>query len=190
MNLLIKNGQVIDPANKINDKLDILIEKDKISKIAKSIKAEAAEVIDAKGLIVAPGLFDIHTHLRQPGREDAEDFKSASRAAVKGGFTSITAMPNTDPACDTRGIVEYIISESRKNATVNIFCAGAITKQRKGEELAEIADMKDAGAVAITDDGCSVKNAQVMRKALEYAGMFKIPVMSHCEDTNLSQKAL
>ncbi len=190
MRLLIKNGILIDPANKINERLDVLIESGKIAKIAKSIKANGAEAIDAKGMIIAPGLFDMHTHLRQPGREDAEDFKSAQKAAAKGGFTSITAMPNTEPCCDTRGIVEYIISESRKNAAVNIFCAGAITKERNGEELAEIADMKDAGAVAITDDGFSVKNAQVMRKALEYANMFNMPVISHCEDLNLSQKGV
>lgn len=190
MKLLIKNGRLIDPANKINRVSDILIEKDKISKTGKALKADGAEIINAKGMIVCPGLFDMHTHLRQPGREDAEDFVSGSKAAAKGGFTSITAMPNTNPVCDNRGIVEYVISESRHNAVVNIFPAGAITKGQKGEDLTEIADMKDAGAVAITDDGLSVKNAQIMRKALEYANMFDMPVISHCEDLDLSQKGV
>lgn len=190
MRLLIKNATVVDPANKIDSQQDILIEDNKISKVAKSIKPENAEVIDAKGMLVAPGLFDMHTHLRQPGREDAEDFKTASHAAAKGGFTSIAAMPNTTPACDNSGIVEYVLSEARRIAVVNVFCIGAITKQRAGEELSEIGDMKDAGAIAISDDGSSVKNAQVLRKSLEYAGMFNMPVISHCEDKELSQKGV
>ncbi len=190
MKLLIKNGRIIDPANKINRVSDILIDNDKISRLAKGIKSNGAEVIDAKGMIVAPGLFDMHTHVRQPGREDAEDFITASCAAAKGGFTSITAMPNTNPVCDNRGIVEYIISESRRNAIINIFPIGAITKEQKGEDLAELADMKDTGAVAVSDDGFSVKNAQLMRKVLEYSNMFNMPVISHCEDLNLSQSGV
>ncbi len=187
MKLLIKNGRIIDPANKINRASDILLENGKVSKLAKGIKPNGAEVINVKGMIVAPGLFDMHTHVRQPGREDAEGFITAACAAAKGGFTSITAMPNTNPVCDNRGIVEYIISESRRNAIINIFPIGVITKAQKGEDLAEIADMKDAGAVAVSDDGFSVKNAQLMRKALEYSNMFNMPVISHCEDLNLSQ---
>ena len=187
MKLLIKNGRIIDPANKINRVSDILLENGKVSRLAKGIKSNGAEAINVKGMIVAPGLFDMHTHVRQPGREDAEDFITASCAAAKGGFTSITAMPNTNPVCDNRGIVEYIISGSRRNAIINIFPIGAITKAQKGEDLAELADMKDAGAVAVSDDGSSVKNAQLMRKALEYSNMFNMPVISHCEDLNLSQ---
>jgi len=190
MKLLIKNGRIIDPANKINRVSDILIDNDKILRLAKGIKSNGAEVIDAEGMIVAPGLFDMHTHVRQPGREDAEDFITASCAAAKGGFTSITAMPNTNPVCDNRGIVEYIISESRRNAIINIFPIGAITKEQKGKDLAELADMKDAGAVAVSDDGFSVKNAQLMRKAFEYSNMFNMPVISHCEDLNLSQSGV
>ncbi len=190
MKLLIKNATIIDPANKIDSQQDILIENNKILKVGKSIKPEGAEIIDAKGMLVAPGLFDMHAHLRQPGREDAEDFKTASHAAAKGGFTSIAAMPNTMPACDNSGIVEYVLSEARRLAIVNVFCIGAITKQRAGEELAEIGDMKDAGVIAISDDGSSVKNAQVLRKSLEYASMFGVPVISHCEDKDLSQKGV
>ena len=188
--ILIINGRVIDPANKINRATDIFIEDAKILKIGTNLKPGEAEIIDAKGKIVAPGLIDMHTHLRQPGREDAEDFISGANAAAKGGFTSITAMPNTTPACDSRGMVEYVISEARRNAAVNIFPIGAITKGQKGEELAEIADMKDAGAVAVTDDGFPLNNAQLMRRALEYSAMFKMPVISHCEDMNLSQKGV
>lgn len=190
MKLLIKNGRIIDPANKINRVSDILLENGKVSRLTKGIKSNGAKVINVKGMIVAPGLFDMHTHVRQPGREDAEDFITASCAAAKGGFTSITAMPNTNPVCDNRGIVEYIISESRQNAIINIFPIGAITKAQKGEDLAELADMKDAGAVAVSDDGFSVKNAQLMRKALEYSNMFNMPVISHCEDLNLSQSGV
>ncbi|MFH0732819.1 MAG: dihydroorotase [Candidatus Omnitrophota bacterium] len=185
--LLIKNAKVIDPANKINRLSDILIEDGKILKVDKDIKDKEAQLIDADGKIAGPGFFDMHTHLRQPGREDAEDFLSASRAAAKGGFTSVAAMPNTEPACDNRGAIEYIISESKRNASVNIFPIGAITKARLGEDLAEIADMKEAGAVAISDDGFSVKDAQLMRKALEYSKMFGMLVISHCEDLRLSQ---
>ncbi|MBN1405828.1 MAG: dihydroorotase [Candidatus Omnitrophica bacterium] len=190
MSILIKSGRVIDPKNKFDAVSDVLVENGKILKIAKSINADAAEKIDAKGMIVAPGLIDMHTHVRQPGREDAEDFHSAQVAAAKGGFSSITAMPNTNPACDNRGIVEYIISEAGKAGIANIFPIGAITRERKGEDLAEIADMKDAGVVAVSDDGCSVKNAQLMRKALEYSKMFNVLVISHCEDLDLSQKGV
>lgn len=190
MSILIKNGRIIDPKNKINTISDILIEQNKITKIGKSLKVADAEIIDAKEMIVTPGLIDMHAHIRQPGREDAEDFTSAQKAAAAGGFTSIAAMPNTTPACDNSGIVEYIISESKRNPIINIFPIGAITKEQKGEDLAEIADMKDAGAVAISDDGFSVKNAQLMRKALEYAKMFNMPVISHCEDLDLSQKGV
>ena len=190
MTILIKNAHIIDPANKINKKGDLLIAKGKIEKLADKITAKAEEIIDAKGQIVVPGLIDLHTHLRQPGREDAEDFKTGSQAAAKGGFTSITAMPNTSPACDNRSAVEYVISEARRAACVNVFCVGAITMQQQGNELTEMADMKEAGAVAISDDGSSVKNAQVLRKAFEYAAMLDLPVLSHCEDKQLSQNGV
>jgi dihydroorotase len=188
MNLLIKNGRVLDPKNKIDEQLDILIEKGKISRVAKSIKEESARVIDAAGKIVCPALVDMHTHIRQPGREDEETILTGSRAAVKGGFASITVMPNTKPAIDNQGVVEFIYSEARKTELVNIYPIGAITKRLEGKELAEIGELVKSGAVAISDDGMPVMNSHIMRMALEYSKMYGIPVISHCEDLDLSSK--
>ncbi|MFH1868905.1 MAG: dihydroorotase [Candidatus Omnitrophota bacterium] len=186
MSILIKDGRVIDPVNNIDGVYDILVKNDKIAKVAKAIKADGVKIIDAKGKIVVPGLIDMHTHLRQPGREDEETFASGSRAAARGGFTTICAMPNTEPVCDNRGAVEYIISESKKHAVINILPIGAITVGQKGEGLTEVSDMGKAGIAAISDDGFSVKNTQLMRKALEYAGMYDVLVISHCEDLGLT----
>lgn len=186
MSILIKQGRVIDPANNIDTQADILLKDGKIAKVAKNIKAGGAKTVDARGKVVMPGLIDMHSHLRQPGREDEETFISGAKAAVKGGFTTICAMPNTKPVCDNRGAVEYILSEARKNACINILPIGAITVGQKGEEMAEIADMEEAGVVGISDDGISVKDAQLMRKALEYSRMFDIVVIAHCEDLDLT----
>ncbi len=188
MNLLIKNGRVLDPKNKIDEQLDILIEKGKISRVAKSIKEESARVIDAAGKIVCPALVDMHTHIRQPGREDEETILTGSRAAVKGGFASITVMPNTKPAIDNQGVVEFIYSETRKTDLINIYPIGAITKRLEGKELAEIGELVKSGVVAISDDGMPVMNSHIMRMALEYSKMYGIPVISHCEDLDLSSK--
>jgi len=185
MKILIKSGQVIDPANKTDEVLDILIAKGKIEKIAKSINAEGAEVIDAKGKIVAPGLVDLHVHLREPGREDEETIASGAKAAAKGGFTTVLAMPNTEPVCDNDAQVKFIL-EKAKDAVINILPVGAISKGEKGEELAEIGDMVQAGVVAISDDGHPVSNAQLMRRALEYSTMFNIFVITHAEDLDLT----
>lgn len=186
MTILIKQGRIIDPANNIDAIADLLLEEGKISNINKNIREDDARVIDAEARLVIPGLIDMHTHLRQPGREDEETFASGSRAAARGGFTTICAMPNTEPVCDNRGAVEYIISEAKKRAVINIFPIGAITVGEKGEDLTEVSDMKKAGIVAISDDGVSVKNSQLMRKALEYSRMFDICVISHCEDLDLT----
>ncbi|MFC1808391.1 dihydroorotase [Candidatus Omnitrophota bacterium] len=185
MNILIKDGHLIDPVNSIDGVFDILIKNDKIEKVGKSLKADGAKIIDAKGKIVAPGLIDMHTHLRQPGREDKETFASASKAAARGGFTTLSAMPNTEPACDNRGAVEYVISEAKRHSSVNILPIGAITVNRAGESMAEISDMKKGGIRAISDDGLSVKSAQLMRRALEYASMCEVLVIAHCEDLDL-----
>jgi len=187
MKILIKNGHVIDPANKIDAETDILIEEDAIREAAKNIKANNAEVIDAKGRIVAPGLVDMHSHLREPGREDEETLFTASRAAVKGGFTSVCAMPNTTPPCDNQGVVGFISSEGRRIGLCNIYVIGTITKGRHGAELSEIGELKAAGVVGLSDDGSSVDNSEIMRRALEYAGMFGLPIIAHCEDKNLSK---
>lgn len=187
MKILIKNGHVVDPANKVDSELDILIEDSNIAEVGKNIKASAAEIIDAKGKIVAPGLVDIHSHLREPGREDEETLLTASKAAVKGGFTSVCAMPNTTPPCDNQGVVGFIMSEGKRIGLCNIYVIGTITKGRKGEELSEIGELKTAGVVALSDDGSSVDNSEIMRRALEYAGMFDLPIIAHCEDKLLSK---
>ena len=187
MKILIKNGHVVDPVNKLDGEYDILIEDGKISSVAKGIKAAGAEVSDAAGKIVAPGLIDMHTHLREPGREDEETLLSASRAAVKGGFTAVCAMPNTTPPCDNQGVVGFIVGEGKRIGLCNIYVIGAITKGRKGEELSEMGELHDAGVVALSDDGDSVDNSEIMRRALEYASMLKLTVIGHCEDKQLSR---
>jgi len=184
--LLIKNGRVIDPASGIDDTLDILIERGKIVDIKTKIDGDGPKIIDASRLVVAPGFIDIHTHLREPGQEDKETIHTGSLAAAKGGFTSIACMPNTTPVNDNRGIIEYILSEAKKSAVVNIFPIGAVTKGQKGEELTDMADMVDAGAVAFSDDGLPIMNNYLMRRTLEYSKLLNILIIDHCEDTNLS----
>jgi len=186
MKLLIKNGRVIDPASRIDETLDILIYKGKIVELKAKIKTEAAKVIDASKLVVAPGFIDMHTHLREPGQEDKETIKTGSLAAAKGGFTTIACMPNTNPVNDNLGVNEYIISEAKKNAVVNVFPIAAITKGQKGEELTDIADLVDSGAIALSDDGHPVQNSLVMRRALEYSKLSDTLIIDHCEDINLS----
>ncbi len=190
MNLLIKNGRVIDPKNKIDDNLDILIEKGKIVKISNSIKESDARLIDASGKVVSPTLVDMHTHIREPGREDEETILTGSRAALKGGFGSITVMPNTRPVIDNKGVVEFVCSEARKVDLINVYPVGAITKALAGKELSEIGELAKSGAVAISDDGMPVANSHIMRRALEYSRMYNIPVISHCEDLELSAKGV
>lgn len=187
MKILIKNGHVVDPVNKIDGECDVLIEDGKIKAVSKNMKENGADIIDAKGKIVVPGLIDMHTHLREPGREDEETFLTASRAAAKGGFTSITAMPNTMPPCDNQGVVGFIASEGKRIGLTNIYVVGTITKGRKGEELSEIGELKSAGVVALSDDGDSVDNSEIMRRAFEYAIMFNLPIIAHCEDKLLSK---
>ncbi|MFB0566737.1 MAG: dihydroorotase [Candidatus Aminicenantaceae bacterium] len=186
MRLLIKNGRVIDPASKKDDTLDILIEKGKLIDIKAKISLDKVKTIDASRLVVAPGFIDMHTHLREPGQEEKETIKTGSLAAAKGGFTSILCMPNTEPVNDNRGVTEYIISEAKRGAAVNVFPVAAITKGQKGEELTDIADLVDAGAVAFSDDGQPVQNSQLMRRALEYSRLVNTLIIDHCEDKNLS----
>lgn len=188
MALLIKNGTVVDPENKLHDKLDLLVENGEIAKVAKNIKAPEAKEIDAAGLIVAPGFIDMHVHLREPGREDTETIESGSWAAAAGGFTSVVCMPNTSPVNDNAAVTKFILDRAREKAVVNVFAAGAITRGSEGESLAEIGEMVAAGVLAITDDGKPVMNAQVMRRAMEYCRIFEIPIIDHCEDKFLSAK--
>ncbi|MGQ9472352.1 MAG: dihydroorotase [Candidatus Aminicenantales bacterium] len=190
MKLLIKNGRVIDPASKTDETLDILIEGGKIVAISGRLEAGEAEVIDASRLVVCPGFIDMHVHLREPGEEYKEDISTASEAAARGGFTSICAMPNTKPPNDNRGVTEYIISEAKKRALVNIFPVAAITRGLAGEELTDMADLSEAGAVAFSDDGQPVTNSLVMRRALEYARFLEKLIINHCEDKNLTEEGV
>jgi len=184
--LLIKNGRVIDPASRHDGVADVWIEDGVIKGIGANLSASGAEVFDATGLIVAPGFIDMHVHLREPGFEHSETIESGARAAAAGGFTSICPMPNTAPVNDSPTVTTYIIEKARRHALVNVFPIGAITRGSQGEELAAIGSMRQAGAVAISDDGRPVMNAQLMRRAMEFARSFKMPVINHCEDLHLS----
>jgi len=187
VSLLIKNGRVIDPASGTDETLDILIDKGKIAEINPKIETEGKKIIDASRLVVAPGFIDMHTHLRDPGQENKETIRSGSLAAAKGGFTSIACMPNTVPVNDNRGVTEYIISEAKKRAVINIFPIAAVSKDQKGEELTDMADLVDAGVVAFSDDGLPVKTSHIMRRALEYSKLLNTLIIDHCEDKSLTQ---
>ena len=186
MDLVVKNGRLVDPARKVDAVADIVIRSGKIQSIGSATVPEIP-VFDATGLIVAPGFFDIHVHLREPGTEEAETIATGGSAAVAGGFTAVAAMPNTKPPNDDPSITHYIISEARRSSPARVFPIGAITKEQKGETLAEIGEMFEAGIVGISDDGKPVMDARLFRRALEYAGMFDMPVIQHCEDLHLAK---
>jgi dihydroorotase len=191
MAILIKNGRVIDPGSGTDGVADVLIVDAKIAAVAPSLSppilhGDGVQFFDASGMVVAPGFIDMHVHLREPGFEHAETIESGARAAAAGGFTSICAMPNTKPVNDSATVTSYIVEKARRRAVVNVFPVGAITKGSQGEELAAIGAMKAAGAVAISDDGRPVMNSRVMRRAMEFARSYGLPVIDHCEDLNLS----
>ena len=186
MNKLIKGGRVIDPSQGIDKVLDILIEKGKIKAIDENITTENAEIIDASGKIVTPGLIDIHVHLREPGYEAKEDIQSGSISASAGGFTSVACMPNTNPPVDNKSVVEFITEKAKRVGLINVYPIGTVSKGLKGKELSEIGDMKHSGIVGISDDGEPVMNSNLMRRAFEYSSMFDLPVISHCEDLYMS----
>jgi dihydroorotase len=186
VSILIKNGRVIDPASQTDRVCDVFVAEGKIAGVGPDLAAPQAEVFDASGLVVAPGFIDMHVHLREPGFEHAETIESGSRAAAAGGFTSICCMPNTKPVNDSATVTSYIVERARRFAVVNVFPIGAITKGSAGEELAAIGAMQAAGAVAISDDGRPVMNSQVMRRAMEFAQSYGLPVIDHCEDLHLS----
>jgi dihydroorotase len=185
MAILIKNGRIIDPSAKLDKVGDLLIENGKISKVCGGGNSKTSETIDASGKIVVPGFVDMHTHLREPGREDKETIKTGCRAAVAGGFTTVCAMPNTDPACDAQAHVKFILEKAAEAGFARVLPIGSITKARLGKEMTEMQDLHDAGCLAVSDDGDSVADAGVMRRALEYASMVGLLVMSHCEDKRL-----
>ncbi|PYQ29181.1 MAG: dihydroorotase [Acidobacteria bacterium] len=186
MNLLITNGRVIDPSQDLDATLDLLIEDGTISRVDKRIKS-TVEKIDAKGLVVAPGFIDLHTHLREPGQEHKETIATGTRAAVAGGYTAVCAMANTVPPNDERAVTEMVLAEAARNGWCRVYPVGAVSKGLKGEELAELADLHAAGCVAVSDDGKPVYNAQLMRRALEYCSMLNMPVIAHEEDANLNE---
>src|SRR6185312_5194396 len=184
--LVIKNGRVVDPAQGLDRISDIAIENGLIREIAEDIDATGSEVFDASGLVVAPGFIDMHVHLREPGFEHAETIETGSRAAAAGGFTSICCMPNTEPINDNATVTSYIVDRARRFGVVNVYPIGAITKSSAGEELSSMASMKQAGIIAISDDGKPVMNARVVRRAMEYARALDLPLIEHCEDLHLS----
>ncbi|MBI4227354.1 MAG: dihydroorotase [Candidatus Omnitrophica bacterium] len=184
--LLLRGGRVVDPANRVDTTADLLIEGERIAAVGDRLSASGAEVVEADGQIVFPGFIDLHVHLRSPGREEKETVATGTRAAAKGGFTTICAMANTEPPADNRPVVEFLLAEARRSAVVNVLPIGAVTKGLAGESLADIGELKAAGVVALSDDGRSIMNAHLMRRALEYAKMFELPIISHAEDTTLS----
>src|SRR5919112_5479494 len=188
MRLLIANGYVIDPTQGVNGGRDVLVEDGRVAALLSrgESKPEGAEVFDATGLVVAPGFIDLHTHLREPGQEYKETIASGAAAAVAGGFTSVCAMPNTDPVNDNPAVTSFIVEQSQAVGLANVFPVGAITKGSKGEELAEMGEMLRAGVVAVTDDGRPVPSPGLMRRALEYARGFDLTVMDHCDDPTLA----
>jgi dihydroorotase len=189
--ILIQGGRVIDPSQDLDGTFDVLIEDGAVAKIDGRIdKPDNTEVIDAAGLVVAPGLIDIHVHLREPGQEYKETVRTGTLAAAAGGFTGVACMANTEPVNDTRSVTEHILLEARRHGFARVHPIGAISKGLKGEELAEIGEMIRAGAVAVSDDGRPVMNAELMRRALLYAQHFDVAVIQHAEDLNLTGKGV
>ena len=188
---LLKSGRIIDPANRRDEIGDLLIVDGRIAEPSevRDLKSEISE-IDCAGLVIAPGLIDLHVHLREPGQSAKETIASGAKAAAAGGFTSIVCMPNTSPSIDSPSVVTWVLEKAKAEACVNVFPTGAITKGMAGEELAPIGSMFKAGIVALTDDGRCIQNHEVMRRALEYAGMFGLTVMDHCQDYNLVGKGV
>ena len=190
MKLLIRGGRIIDPSQQIDKVADLLIEDDRIDSIIPANTSETTasdtKIFDASGLVVVPGFIDLHVHLREPGEEYKETIASGAAAAVAGGFTSICAMPNTKPVNDNASVTRYIIDKAREAGFARVYPVGAITRESKGEELAEMAEMKAAGSVAVSDDGRPVMDSQVMRHALEYARDHDLVVVDHCQDIHLS----
>ena len=187
MKKLLKGGRVVDPANGRDGEFDVLIDGDRIARVGRGLPAEAdVSVIEIPaGFIVCPGLIDMHVHLREPGQEHKETIASGTAAAVAGGFTAVACMPNTVPVNDNAGVTEYMLKKAAAANLARVYPIGAVSRGQKGEQLADIAELRQAGCVAISDDGHPVATALLMRRALEYAGMFKIAVIDHCEDQSL-----
>jgi dihydroorotase len=189
MDLCLRGGRVIDPGRGIDAEADVLLKDGVVARVGAGIAGgvgREVRVIDARGLWVLPGLIDLHTHLREPGHEYKEDIATGARAAAAGGFTAVCAMPNTNPTNDTRAVTELVVRRAREVADVRVYPVGAISKGLAGESLTEMGELKDAGCVAVSDDGHPIMNAELMRRAMEYARNFGLTVVQHCEDLTLS----
>ncbi|RME75145.1 MAG: dihydroorotase, partial [Planctomycetota bacterium] len=184
--ILIRGGRVVDPAARRDEIADVLIMYGRIADVAPRIERPVDRVLDARGLVVCPGLVDIHVHLREPGQERKETIADGARAAVRGGFTTICAMPNTEPPLDTRAHCEFVVDQAARAAAARVLPIGCVSKGRRGEALAELGDLTDGGACAFSDDGDPVRTAALMRRALQYAAMLDRVVIDHCEDPSLS----
>ncbi len=185
MKTLIKNGHLVDPKNKIDEPMDIVIDRGRIKQVAKKITDKADEEVDAKGKIVCPGLIDVHVHLRQPGFEYKETIETGLRAALKGGFTGVCPMPNTNPVTDRRSDIEFLVGEAKRLSLISIWPVGAVTLRQEGKELTEFGELKKGGAVALSDDGRPISDSNILRRALLYAKKFDIVIMVHCQDEGL-----
>src|ERR1700683_617301 len=187
--LLLKNGRVLDPATNTDAAMDVLLDGERIAELAPagkcSEKAKKAEIFDAAGLIVAPGFIDIHAHLREPGQENSETIETGTRSAARGGFTAVCCMPNTKPVNDNASVTRFIMDRAKADATVRVWPIGAASAGSKGEAMAEIAAMKQAGIVAVSDDGKPIATAKLARQVMEYCRALDLPVIDHCEDSSL-----
>ena len=188
--LLIKHGRVVDPSQRLDEGVNVLVVDGKVARIAERIEDKDAEVFDATGLVVAPGFVDVHVHLREPGFEYKETVATGAAAAIAGGFTSVCCMPNTQPVNDSAAVTEFIRVRAAEAGLARVYPIGAISKGLQGEELAEMGEMARAGAVGFSDDGKPVHNSNLMRRALEYAQLFDVPVVDHCEDPYLAAKGV
>ncbi len=189
--ILIRGGRVIDPARKINEPADVYLLEGKVEGVGRNLGTPAgAMVVDASRQVVAPGLIDVHVHLREPGQEDLETVATGAMAAAAGGFSAVCAMPNTDPVCDNQGVVGFVKAQAQRAGKARVYPIGAISLGQKGQQLAEFGELVGAGAVAVSDDGKPVVSSHLMRTALEYARTFGIPVADHCEDPTLAGGAM
>lgn len=184
--LLVKNGRVLDPASQTDARLDVLLDGERIAQVAPSLSAPGAEIFDASGLVVAPGFIDLHCHLREPGDESSETIATGTRAAARGGFTAVCPMPNTKPVNDNASLTRSILERAQSSSSVRVWPIGAASVGSKGEALAEIAAMKQAGIVAVSDDGRPIASAKLLRQVMDYCRSLELPVMDHCEDTSLA----